>query len=148
MTDRFFEEVQVGVQAESPGRTITEADLVTLAAVSGDYDGFGADETSVGVMEHGRIASPLLGSCVVTGLAYRAGRSLEILAFLGGEWRFHGAIRIGDTLRVRIQAVQKRDLTGRDGGVVIERWDLLNQRDELVQEARVSLLVAKRNAKE
>ena len=148
MTGAFFEEVEVGFKAESPGRTITEADLVTFAAISGDYDCLSADEEFGRVTEYrGRVAPPLLGPCILSGLAYRTGLSVKVLAFSGGEWKFHGGIRIGDTLRVRIQVLQKRDLRGREGGMVIERWDLINQRDELVQEARVSLLVAKRSAK-
>lgn len=146
MSGSFFEEVEVGNEAESPGRTITEADLVNFAAISGDYDPLNTNEEFARSTEYGgRVASPLLGSCVLTGLAYRAGLPLEILAFTGAEWTFRGTIRIGDTLRVRVEVLQKRDLKGREGGMIIERWDLLNQRDELVQEARVSLLVAKRS---
>lgn len=146
MTGAFFEEVEVGFKAESPGRTITEADLVTFAAISGDYDCISADEEFGRAAEYrGREAPPLLGPCILSGLAYRTGLSVKVLAFSGGEWKFRGGIRIGDTLRVRIHVLQKRDLRGREGGMVIERWDLINQREELVQEARVSLLVAKRS---
>jgi len=145
VTGAFFEEVEVGFKAESPGRTITEADLVTFAAISGDYDCLRAGEEFARFTEYrGRVAPPLLGPCILSGLASRTGLSVKVLAFSGGEWKFHGDIRIGDTLRVRIHVLQKRDLRGREGGMVIERWDLINQRDELVQEARVSLLVAKR----
>ncbi len=145
MSWTFFEEVEVGYSAESPGRTITETDLVSFAAVSGEYDPLATDEEFARVTEYGgRVASGLLGPCILTGLAYRAGLSLEILAFTGADWKFHGMIRIGDTVRARIHVLQKRDLKGKEGGIIIERWDLINQRDELVQEARVTLLVAKR----
>lgn len=145
MSPIFFQEVEVGFSVESPTRTLTEADLVTFAATAGDYDPLATDEEFARGTEYGgRVASGILGACIASGLAGRAGEPFEILAFTGGEWKFHGSIRIGDTLRVRILVLQKRDLKGKEGGIVTERWDLINQRDEVVQEARVPLLVAKR----
>lgn len=144
MRGTFFEEVEVGDEAESPGRTITEADLVNFAAISGDYESLGTDEALVRRSEDGgRVASDLFGPCALSGLAYHA-FPLNILAFTGGEWKFRSAIRIGDTVRVRVRVIQKRDLKGKEGGLLIEGWDLVNQRGELVLEARVTLLVAKR----
>jgi acyl dehydratase len=141
----FFEEVEVGLSVESPARTLTEADLVTFAAISGDYDPLATnEELARGTKYGGRVGSGLLGACIASGLASRAGQPFAILAFTGGEWKFHRAIQIGDTVRVRILVLQKRDLKGKEGGIVTERWDLVNQRDEVVQEARVTLLVAKR----
>ena len=39
-----FEDVTVGMRFESPARTITEADLVQFAGVSGDYNQLHTDE--------------------------------------------------------------------------------------------------------
>ena len=147
MSGLFFDEVEVGAEGQSPGRTITEGDLVAFASISGDYDPLATDEEFARATEYGgRIASDLLGPCVLSGHAYRAGLSLEILAFTGAEWKFYDRIRIGDTVRLRIRILQKRDLKGREGGMVVEVWELLNQRGELVQEGRVTLLVARRPA--
>src|SRR6185295_3457011 len=35
---RYFEDLEIGDGFESPGRTLTEADLVSYAAISGDQD--------------------------------------------------------------------------------------------------------------
>ena len=35
---RYFEDLEVGDGFESPGRTITEADIVSFAAISGEQD--------------------------------------------------------------------------------------------------------------
>ena len=35
---RFFDDIEVGEEYESPGRTVTEADIVLFAGVSGDFN--------------------------------------------------------------------------------------------------------------
>ena len=34
----YFDDIQVGAEYESPGRTVTEADIVLFAGLSGDYN--------------------------------------------------------------------------------------------------------------
>jgi acyl dehydratase len=65
-----------------------------------------------------------------------------VLAFMGFEWRFHHPTRVGDTIRSVSTTVAKRSL--KEGGVVIEERSILNQRNEVVQSGRLTLLVAKR----
>jgi acyl dehydratase len=65
-----------------------------------------------------------------------------VLAFMGFEWRFIGPVRIGDTIRSRSRTAAKRAM--RDGGVVFEEREILNQRGEVVQAGKLTLLVAKR----
>lgn len=56
---------------------------------------------------------------------------LAILAFMGFEWTFALPLRIGDTIRSRSRTVAKRAM--KDGGVVAEEREILNQRGEVVQ---------------
>jgi acyl dehydratase len=67
-----------------------------------------------------------------------------VLAFMGFEWKFHQALRIGDTIRSRSRTAAKRSL--KEGGVIFEDREILNQRGEVVQSGRLTLLVAKRGA--
>ena len=67
---------------------------------------------------------------------------MVVLAFMGFEWAFLRPIRVGDTIRVAVRMAAKRRL--KEGGVLIEERRLLNQRDELVQAGRNTLLVARR----
>src|SRR5262245_15966662 len=87
----------------------------------------------------------LLPLCVSSGLGWRVPQApLAVAAFMGFEWRFHIPLRVGDTIRSRSHTVTKRAL--REGGVVIEHRDIVNQRGEVVQSGRLTLLVERRPA--
>jgi acyl dehydratase len=51
-------------------------------------------------------------------------------------------VRVGDTIRCRIRVAGKRPM--KDGGVIVEQRQMVNQRDDVVQEAEYKLLVARR----
>jgi acyl dehydratase len=63
---------------------------------------------------------------------------------MGFEWKFHLPLRIGDTMRSRSRTAAKRSM--KEGGVIFEEREILNQRGEVVQSGRLTLLVAKRGA--
>jgi acyl dehydratase len=67
-----------------------------------------------------------------------------VLAFMGFEWRFLQPTRVGDTIRSVSKTVAKRSM--KEGGVVVEERSIMNQRGEVVQRGRLTLLVAKRPA--
>ena len=135
--ERYFEEVQIGEEALTPARTVTEADLVAFAALAGDHGPLEFPAT-------GRPAVPeLLVLALSSGLGLRVpDGGLPVLAFMGLEWRFLAPVRIGDTIRSRMRIAHKRQLKA--GGVVVEERVILNQRDEVVQEGKITLMVAKR----
>jgi acyl dehydratase len=60
----------------------------------------------------------------------------------GLEWKFLAPARVGDTIRCVSRSLAKRLM--KDAGVVVEERSILNQRDELVQQGKITLLVAKR----
>jgi N-terminal half of MaoC dehydratase len=125
--------VVVGVPLETPGLTLTQAH-VSL------FDGFaGATARDAdGVPD-------LLPLCISSGLGWRVPQPpLAVLAFMGFEWRFHRPLRVGDTIRSRSRTAAKRSM--KEGGVIFEERDILNQRGEVVQSGRLTLLVAKRAA--
>jgi acyl dehydratase len=87
----------------------------------------------------------LLPLCLSSGLGWRVPQPpLVVLAFMGFEWKFFRPARIGDTIRCVSKSVAKRLL--KEGGVLLEERNILNQRDEVVQGGRFTLLVAKRPA--
>lgn len=127
----YFEDVQVGVPLETPGMTITEAHVALFGGVSEDHG------PAPGLVPD------LLPLCLSSGLGWRVPQApLVVLAFMGFEWRFIGPVRIGDTIRSRSHTAAKRAM--RDGGVVFEEREILNQRGEVVQAGKLTLLVAKR----
>lgn len=143
----YFEDVVVGDPVETPARTLTEADVVQYAGLTGEWDPRTTDEEVSRRSEAGsRVVPDLLPLCISSGLGWRVPHPpLAVLAFMGFEWMFSLPLRVGDTIRSRSRSVAKRAM--KDGGVVVEEREILNQRGEVVQSGRLTLLVAKRPAK-
>ena len=143
---RFFEDIAVGEEYESPGRTVTEADIVLFSGLSGDYNVLHTDAEFMKRSIFGeRIAHGLLGLAIQAGLFTRATQAYATLAFAGLRWKFKGPIKIGDTIRLRAKVLGKRETSKPDRGVITLRRTVLNQRDEVVQEGETDLLVERRH---
>ena len=128
----FFEDVEVNVPLETPGVTLTRAHVALFIGLTGETPP--ADPDCV---------PSLLPVSLSSGLGWRVPRPpLAVLAFMGFEWRFLGPVRVGDTIHSRSRTLTKRSM--REGGVVIEERKVINQRDETVQEGKLTLLVARR----
>jgi acyl dehydratase len=142
---RFFDEIALGEEYESPGRTVTETDIVLFAGLSGDYNVLHTDAEFMKRSIFGeRIAHGLLGLAMQAGLFGRATRPYATTAFTGLRWKFKGPIRIGDTIRVQAKVVAKHDSDKPDRGLITLERRVLNQRDEVVQEGETDLLVERR----
>lgn len=143
----YFEDLEVGDAVETPGQTLTEADVVRYAGLTGEWDERSTDAEAARSLDAGaRVVPELFALAISSGLGWRAPRPpLAVLAFVGFEWQFFCPLRIGDTIWSRSRTLAKRAL--RDNGVVIEEREILNQRGELVQSGKLTLLVAKRLAR-
>src|SRR5437667_10134320 len=85
----YFDEIQVGEEYESPGRTVTEADIVIFAGLSGDYNVLHTDAEFMKQSIFGeRIAHGLLGLAIQAGLFTRATAPYATLAFVGLPRKF------------------------------------------------------------
>lgn len=139
---RFFDEIELGEEYESPGRTVTEADIVAFAGLSGDYNVLHTDAEFMKQSIFGeRIAHGLLGLAMQAGLFTRATQAYATLAFVGLRWKFKGPIKIGDTIRLRAKVVAKQETSKPDRGLITLERTILNQRDEIVQEGETDVLV-------
>lgn len=140
---RYYEEFESGETMESPGRTITETDVVLFAGLSGDYNQLHTDaEFARGTLFGERIAHGLLGLSIASGLGSRLG-FLEgtALAFRGLEWKFSAPIKIGDTIRARFEVMEKKPMPRLGGGLISFKVTILNQRDETVQVGTWEIIV-------
>jgi acyl dehydratase len=147
MTDvrRYFDDIEVGEEYESPGRTVTESDIVLFAGLSGDYNVLHTDAEFMKQSPFGeRIAHGLLGLSMQAGLFTRATQAYATLAFVGLRWRFKNPIKIGDTIRLRAKVASKRETSKPDRGLITVERTVLNQRGEVVQEGQTDLLVERR----
>lgn len=142
---RYFDDIEIGEEYESPGRTVTETDIVLFAGLSGDYNVLHTDAEFMKTSIFGeRIAHGLLGLALQTGLFTRATLAYATLSLSDLRWRFKGPIKIGDTIRLRAKVVAKQEAAKPDRGVVTVARTVLNQRDEVVQEGETDLLVERR----
>ena len=143
----YFEDFEVGQQVRSPGRTITEADLVTFAGLSGDFNGIHTDAEYAGGTNFGqRVAHGLLGLSVASGLLVRTG-VLEgtVIAFREiKEWKFSQPMYIGDTIHVLLEVSEKKALPRLGGGSLLLTLNVQNQADETVMRGQWSVLVLNR----
>lgn len=140
----YFEDFHVGQIIETRSRTITETDLVLFAGWSWDTNPVHTDTVSASQDRFGKpIAHGMLGLSVAMGLVAGTGvfegSSVALLGIEG--WKFHGPIRIGDTVRCRIEITGTRRTSRGDTGVLERRFTLLNQHDDVVQDGFIGLMV-------
>jgi 3-hydroxybutyryl-CoA dehydratase len=141
-TGLYFDEFEIGDQVESVGRTITEADIVNFAGVSGDWNLIHSDaEYSKGQMFGQRVAHGLLILSIASGQAVRLGFMEDtILAFRGLEWKFVKPVFIGDTVRLRVTIEEKKEMRRMGGGLVNFKMEVINQKDEVCQRGNWDIL--------
>ena len=139
----YFEDYNIGDSATTQGRTVTESDIVSFAALSGDWNPIHIDaEFAKEGMFGERIAHGLLGLSIASGLAIRLGFLEEtVIAFMGLDWKFRGAIKIGDTIKVKAEVAEKKLMPRLGGGLVTFNLEVVNQRNETCQKGTWTMLV-------
>ena len=148
MTGLYWEEWAIGAEFFSSARTITEADIVNFAGISGDYNPLHIDEEFCRNTEFGtRIAHGPLVYSIATGLLFQLHLYDDtLIAFLGFDsLKFTKPVMIGDTVRARIEVLEKRETSKPDRGVMKRLLQVINQRDDVVQEG-VQVFLLKRNS--
>jgi acyl dehydratase len=131
------------------GRTITEADVVGFAALTGDWTTIHTDAEYAARQPFGqRVAHGLLGLSVASALATRLGFIEEtVLAFREiGSWKFSLPIYFGDTIHMRATVTETKPMRRLGGGLVVFKVEILNQDDKVVQRGTWSLLIKSREA--
>jgi acyl dehydratase len=129
----YFEDVVLHGVLETPAMTVTEAHVALYGGLTGDA----AREPS--------LVPDLLPLCLTTGLGWRVPQPpLAVLAFMGFEWMVDSPLRVGDTIHSRSKTTVKRSM--KEGGVIVEERQVINQRGEVVQHGKFTFLVAKRPA--
>lgn len=143
----YFEDLTVGMRFETARRTITEADLVNFSGVSGDFNPLHTDEEFARRSIYGRrIAHGALVLSIATGLRQRTGTfEGSLMGFLEiRSWRFRKPVYIGDTIRVITEVRELRETSKPDRGVMVQKVQVLNQADEVVQEGELVHLLQRK----
>jgi acyl dehydratase len=137
---KTIDEFTVGEVALSPGRTVTETDIVTYSWVSGDTNPMHTDAVQ-------RIAHGTLVLSIATGLSARIGQldGTAIAALGVDEWKFLKPVFINDTIYLRTTVVEARVSSKPDRGVLVRRMEILNQHGEVVQTGLMTTMVARKS---
>jgi acyl dehydratase len=140
---KYFEDFTAGEMAVTRARTITETDIVNFAALTGDWYPLHTDIEYAKKGPFGeRIAHGLLILSIANGLMPLY--DMAIVAFYGmDKVRFTAPTKIGDTIHVELEVVEKQD-KGDIGGVITLKEYVKNQRGENVALSTKKVLIAKR----
>ena len=138
-----YEEVRVGDQFETRKRKITAADIETFARLTGDMNPIHMDAAFSRKTPFGRrIAHGLLGLSLIEGMKAQYGLfEGTAIATLSWTMDFKRPIFIGDTVHVRLRITRKRSTRRRDRGRLYEAVALWNQRGEIVQQGRHTMML-------
>lgn len=143
----YFDDVQVGQNWTSLGRTITEADIVNFAGISGDFNPIHTDHEFARTTPFRRpIAHGLLVFSVGSGLGVSIPMMRTLAVLTIRDWQFVGPVFIGDTIRVRSEVVAREERARGRRGVVTWKRQVINQENKVVQEGLTVTLVEGRAA--
>jgi acyl dehydratase len=145
----FWEDLKAGQRFRSPGRTVTEADVVAFAGLSGDYNEVHVNaDYAEGTAFGQRIAHGLLGLSIASGLFTRTELVLRIqqnlVALLGLEWKFTGPVLIGDTVYLEAEITGTRETRDPRRGIIEVTRRVVNQRGDVVQQGVTPLMMLRR----
>jgi acyl dehydratase len=140
----YFEEFSVGQKLLSDKRTITEQDIMTFAALTGDDNRIHTDpEFSKTTMFGRQVAHGLLGLSIASGLAWQTGiLDGTVIAFREvNEWKFVKPVFIGDSIYVDMQVREAKALPRIGGGSVTITLEVKNQNDEVCHRGQWTVLM-------
>jgi acyl dehydratase len=142
----FFEEFSVGQVFETGGRTVTDADVVLFAGISGDFTRLHLDEEyAKASIFKGRVAHGMLAVSIATGLLVQLG-TLEgtAMSLLEFTCRFTAPVHLNDTVSVRQTVTEVRQTSKPDRGIVTFALELLNQHGETAFAGSEKIMVRRR----
>jgi acyl dehydratase len=138
-----FDQFNLGDVFVCQSRTVTEADTVNFAGVSGDFNPLHTDEefgktTPFG----GRIAHGVLGLAIATGQANQLGVfEGTTIALMQQTVKYVGAVKFGDTIHLELKVAEKKETSKTDRGVVTFDATVLNQSGKAVIDSQWVLMM-------
>ncbi|ANN77809.1 MaoC family dehydratase [Bordetella flabilis] len=131
-----WEDLPVGREFQTVGRTVFEADIANFIGCTGQQEvlfnnlEFLARESAI----QGRVAPGALVFSFAEGLLVQSTMQGTGFAFLHMELDIKGPVLTGDTIHVECQVLECRPSKSRPGfGLVRTRNNIVNQRGEIVQ---------------
>ena len=138
----YFDDLELNQEWLSPGRTVTETDIVTFAGFSGDFNPMHIDHEFA---KNTPFRRPIAHGFGVFSLASGLGIQVppvRTVALSGVKyWKFILPVFAGDTIHVKTRVAEKT-LRGRGKrGDVIWHRQIINQDGKIVQEGEIITMV-------
>lgn len=140
-----FNEFKVNDEFTTASRTITEADVVNFAGLSGDFNPLHTDEElGKSTPFKGRIAHGMLSVAIATGLANQLGIfEGTTIALLSMTINYKGAVKFGDTIHLELKVFEKKETSKDDRGIVTFDTIVYNQNNESIVEGQWVVMLRK-----
>ena len=137
-----FDKWVPGFSYDTPARTITEADVVNFAGLSGDYNPIHTDEEFAKKTPNGgRIVHGALVFSISSGLRNLTGLGEgTTIAVMEVTTRYTKAVHIGDTISCHVEVLEQRETKKPDRGISKQRCQTLNQHGEVVCEQEMLIM--------
>ena len=149
MDQKYFEDLKLGDQDQTVGRTITEADIVNFAGLSGDFNPIHMDQAfAEKTFFKKRIAHGILVFSVASGLFTQSEMNTfmkkSVIALMEIKWKFLKPVFIGDTIHLEVEIIEKKETSKPDRGIVILKRTVVNQKGDAVQEGDIIMMIRRR----
>ncbi len=147
MKGLYYEDFKVGDRFTTQAKTITEGAITVMVGLGGyTVPIFTNEEYARTTIFKGRIAPGRMTIFMAGGLEEQLGIFDETVVALIGidKVRFKNPLRAGDTIKVEIEIIDKRETKNPEQGIVINKESCLNQRGEIILEAEATHLMMRK----
>jgi len=145
---KYLENFDIGEKFTTQARTMTEGAMALLEGLTGYCAPFMIDEEyAKTTVFHGRVGPGRMTLLMMGGLIEMSGvfGDIEDGLLVGiNNVKFRNPLRAGDTIRVELEIVEKRETKNPERGLLIHKETCKNQRDEALVEADVLHLIRRR----
>ena len=143
MIYKHFDEYEIGETHMSRARTVTETDVVNYCYLTGNWLQIHSDaEFAKNSMIGERLVQGALVYSLIPGLFDISPAGLIVASYGIDKIRYLVPVRINDTIHAEAETIDKQD-KGEKGGVITQKFKVMNQKEEMVQVSDWKFLVSK-----
>lgn len=143
----YYEDFNIGDTYTTPGKTVTEAMITLMVGLGGfvfplfNDEEYARNTPFEGCIAPGPMTLFLMGGLEEQSMIYGD----DAIAILGiDRVRFKAPLRAGDTIRVNVDILAKRETSKPNAGIVTHKSNCINQNGEVIVESESSVLIKKK----